>query len=197
MSRKAKLIAGASLCLAAMIAGSANAQAAPLWEVWPPWHVLPVNQVETLSSKGMLMLWEVGKTTSAKCKITDTEVIENVAGSGGAVEAIDSMTAFNGTCVGAATYPCVAGEHFTVNGGKWPSRLIGAVEDEFFGAELEVNCPVLGLKEFYVGTLHPVLTVNKLTFNGPASGVLKAGIHEIYFTGVDKLKPTGVWKRVR
>jgi hypothetical protein len=200
MSRALRLIAVASLCLMTMFGVSAGAQAAPLWEVSMPgpWKVLPVNQLETLASKGSLVLFEVGHTTGAKCKITDTEMIENVPNSLGAIEAVDSMVEFRGTCFGAAIFPCTAGEHFMVNGGKWPSRLIGAVEDEFIGPELEVNCPGSGLKEFYVGSsLHPVLTVNRLTFNGTSSGTLKAGSHEIAFKGVDKLKPTGVWKRVR
>jgi hypothetical protein len=200
MGRTARLIAIASLCFAATLGISTAAQAAPLWEVSMPgpWKPLPVNQLETLASKGSLMLFEVGHTTGAKCKITDTEVIENVPNSLGAIEAVDTMVEFRGTCFGAAIFPCTAGEHFTITGGKWPSRLIGAVEDEFVGPELEVNCPGSGLKEFYVGSsLHPVLTVNKLTFNGVPSGTLKAGSHELDFKGVDKLKPTGVWKRVR
>jgi hypothetical protein len=197
VGRSARLIAAASLCLVVTLGVAANAQAAPLWEVAPPWHVLPVNQLETLTSKGSLALFEVGKTTFAKCKIADTEVIENAPNTqSGAIEAIDQMTAFNGICHGAAIFPCTAGEHFTINGGKWPSRLIGAIEDEFFFVELEVSCSVSGLKEFYVGSLHPVLTVNKLTFIGLASGTLKAGSHEIFFKGIDKLKPTS-WMKVR
>jgi hypothetical protein len=195
VTRRTQLIVVAGICSATMFAVSAGAQAAPLWEVAPPWHVLPVNTVETLKSKGALALFEVGKTVAAKCKIVDSETIENVPNSGGAIEAIDVMTAFNGICFGAATFPCTAGEHFTLSGGKWPSRLVGAVEDEFLNSELEIHCLTSGLKEFYLGlSLHPALTVNRLTFSGVASGTLKAGVHEIYFAGIDKLKPVGFAK---
>jgi hypothetical protein len=180
-----------------MLAVSASAQATPLWEVGPPWHVLPLNQVETLKSKGALALFEVGKTGGAKCKIVDTESIENVPNTLGSIEAVDVMTAFNGKCFGAAIFPCTTTEHFTINGGKWASRLIGAVEDEFVNPELEISCPLSGLKALYVGvSLHPALTVNKLVFSGAASGKLIVGIHEIDFAGVDKLK-AALWTKVR
>jgi hypothetical protein len=197
VTRRTQLIAVAALCSATMLAAAASAQATPLWEVGPPWHVLPVNQVENVKSKGALALFEVGKTGGAKCKITDTEIIENVPNTAGSIEAIDVMTAFMGKCFGAAIFPCTASEHFTISGGKWPSRLVGAVEDEFLSPELEIKCLSSGLKELYVGlSLHPALTVNKLVFAGAPSGKLKAGIHEIDFGGVDKLK-AALWAKVR
>ena len=191
MTRRTQLIAVAALCSAALLAVSAGAQAAPLWEVAPPWKVLPVNQVETLKTKGALALFEVGKTVFAKCKVTDSEAIENLGTTAGTVEAIDQINTFEGKCFGAAIFPCTASEHFTISGGKWPSRLVGAVEDEFLNPELEITCLTSSLKELYVGlSLHPALTVNRLTFKGPSSGTLKAGLHEIAFAGIDKLNPT-------
>lgn len=195
MTRIARLIAVSSLSLVATLAVSTSAHAAPLWELGTPWHVLPVGQVETLKSEGLLRLFEVGKPNGAHCKITDTEVIATGTRPDGSLAAADTMEAFTGKCFLAfRIFPCTA-EQFTIRGGKWPSLLTGAIEDEFIGAELEVKCPN-GMKEFYLGMIHPVLTVNKLTFNGLASGTFKAGIHELYFEGVDRLKPN-LWKKVR
>jgi hypothetical protein len=102
VTRITRLITVASLSLAATLGVSTSAHAAPLWELGTPWHVLPVSQVETLKSKGLLRLFEVGKPNGAKCMIADTEVIENVPTSAGSLAAIDKMEAFTGKCFLAA-----------------------------------------------------------------------------------------------
>ncbi len=134
-------------------------------------------------------------TATMKCKVKDTEVVENPVGG---LAGIDRMTTME--LSGCKLTPaCPIGDKLSVkaNGLSWPSELFVSgpvIRDEITGVSVEVSC--LGSKPVsvtYSGTLTPEVAATSALVFGPGSGSL-TGTNTATATvsGTDKLKgPAG------
>src|SRR5271165_5656758 len=170
----------------------------PFWEVKSPpaaYALLAPGLVETVGSGGAMTV--AGETSGVpfktQCELGDAETITNPANGG---EGEGEMTKFFMFCGGdgAAPYPCVSGEAFTLeNIGAWPAELSFPSNETFEGVKVLLKCVTSGLTTGYHPPGHvwnPKLAVNVLKTSA-ASGIFKhAGISHFEIIGNDNLIPS-------
>jgi hypothetical protein len=169
--------------------------AAPALAAEPYWtsngKILKEGQTESVKTAGSLAFTITGggSTSTIKCKVTDTEVIENPVGGGAGT---DEMTTFSLTSCTGKPPPCTsAAVTAVVKGLPWITELFGPppIRDAISGIEIEFKCTSGGAHVTTLeGELTPEVGASVLTF-GAGSGALedKAGGKKATVSGTDKM----------
>ncbi len=189
-----KLAAIAALATTLSIAAAAAAQASVVrWWVKPPagYGELTPGTPETLNSAAKLIITQ-NTGALGKCVFKDIETIENPLSA--TASGVDDMTLFVGSCK-RYPWPCTTTETASAvgTGLPWPSVLtepaLGIFADSFSGVSIEFKCSGSGASAVYTASLfEPEVLPNNLKFTF-ANNKLKSGVHEISFSGNDKVKP--------
>ena len=152
----------ASLASAVVLAVAA---ATPALAAQPYWtsngKILKEAQSESVATSGSLAFTvssKLGPTRTIKCKVTDTEIVENPSGGGAGV---DEMTTFSLTgCTTKAVTPCTSAAIIATVGivPPWSTELFGpapTIRDRIKGMEIEFKCSNGKVLGNYKGELTP------------------------------------------